>query len=264
MAAGSVARKFPIQRWCQPAQRLPGRGTCCLQIDKPPNRPDLAIYSQEEQVAAGNSPTWDSPDIATKTTSRDVQVTVRNLSRNTSAVNGVVEFSTSDFGIGVPRTVESVKRISLSPNGQIVLPFSSTSVIVPAPKAAEPHIGVHIRLEHPYDARAINNSGSAMRAEAFTSSVGRAFPLLFRVVNQATSSRIIALSLLPNELNAVVTPMSKAFAPLEQFMATLNIQVPDTFHGTAGSPIRKHITVVGRAPDGGVIGGLTCVLWIDN
>ncbi len=250
--------------WCRPVPRRPTRGCCCLQVDKPPDRPDLAIYSQAEQFALNAAPTWDSPDISTKPMSPEVKVIVRNLSPRVSAVNGGAELSVSDFGIGVSRTLETTKRISLAPNGQIVLTFSSISVIVGAPKALQPHVGVHVRLEHPYDARRINNSGSAMVADGFTSDAGRTLTLPFRVVNQATSSRVITLSWLPNELSAVVTPASRSFAPLEQFMATLTLHVPDTLHGAPGAPIRREATVVGRAPDGSMIDGLTCVVWIDN
>jgi hypothetical protein len=261
------------RRWCRPTPRPIGRGTCCVEIDKPPDCPDLAIYSQDEQFAAGNPPTWDNPDIVRNLKSaQDVQVTVRNLSPTTSAVNGMIEFSTSRFGIGVSRTVESGKRISLPAAGQIVLPFRTTEVYVPAPQSPDAFVGVHIRLEHPYDSHTINNRGSSMKAEALTSYVGRTFSLLFDVVNQATSSQPIALSLLPNELNArvhfgpathpIVSP--RVFAPLEQFFATLFIQVPNSFHGAPGAPIQKDVTVVGRASDGSVIDGVTCVVRIDN
>jgi hypothetical protein len=261
------------RRWCQPTPRPIGRGTCCVEIDKPPDRPDLAIYSQDEQFAAGNPPTWANPDIVRNSKSlQDVRVTVRNLSRTTSAVNGMIEFSTSRFGIGVSRTVESAKRISLPAGGQIELPFKTIEVFVPAPLSPVAFEGVHIRLEHPYDSHTINNRGSSMEAEALTSYVGRTFSLLFDVVNQATSSQAIALSLLSNDLNSsvhfgpatlpIVSP--RVFAPLEQFLATLSIQVPNSFHGAPGAPIRKDVTVVGRGPDGRVIDGVTCVVRIDN
>jgi hypothetical protein len=252
--------------WCRPVQWRPDRGTCCVEIDTPPDRPDLAIYSQEEQFALGVKPTWNNPDITVppKLNVRDLKVTIRNLSPSASAVNGVVEFSTSDFGIGVPRILESIQRISLPPNGQIVLPFSTRSVIIGPPKAPDPHVGVHIRLVHPYDARQINNSGSSMVAEGFTSYIGRAISILFHTINQAATPRVITLGLLQNDLGATVTPAAQLFAPLEQVWATLTLDVADTLHGTPGAPLHREATVVGRTPDGSVIDGLTCVVWIDD
>lgn len=51
---------------CRPQQDLDSRHSCCLiPYGAPPDRPDLATYSQEEQIAVGNPPTWDSPDILT-------------------------------------------------------------------------------------------------------------------------------------------------------------------------------------------------------
>jgi hypothetical protein len=69
---------------------------------------------------------------------------------------------------------------------------------------------------------------------------------------------------LPNELSAIVTPASRTFAPLEQFMASMALHIPNTLHGTAATPLRKDATVVGRASDGSLIDGLTYILWIDN
>jgi hypothetical protein len=253
------------RRWCQPTPRPIGRATCCVEIDKPPDCPDLAIYSQDEQFAAGNPPTWDNPDIVTNTITLDVKVTVRNLSTDTSAVNGLVEFSTSFFGIGVKRTVESLRRISLPPKGEVTLPFMASAYGGAFPDGVI-RPPAHIRLEHPYDSRVINNVGSSMVTEARTTqpAVGRKPLFIFPVVNQLPETRTIALSLLPNELNAVVTPTSRSFAPLESFAATLQLQVPDIFHGTSKAPIRKDVTVVGRGPDGGVIDGLTYIIWIDD
>src|SRR6266700_2397680 len=91
--------------WCSLTLR-DRRSCCCVAVDDPPPaRPDLAIYSQEEQLALGAAPTWDSPDILTNYWSPfklmpEISVTVRNLSSSVAAVNAQVLLYTSVFGLG--------------------------------------------------------------------------------------------------------------------------------------------------------------------
>jgi hypothetical protein len=103
-----------------------------------------------------------------------------------------------------------------------------------------------------------------MVVDALTTAVGRSFPVSIPVLNQSTSNREIALSLLPSELSAVIGPDRRVFNPLEQFLATLEIKVPAGVHGTHDAPVRKDVTVVGRGPDGSVIDGVTVALSIND
>jgi hypothetical protein len=83
-------------------------------------------------------------------------------------------------------------------------------------------------------------------------------------MNPLATAQQLTLSVLPNQLNATVAPTARVFAPLEQIVATLAIHVPATVHGTGAAAVRSDATVVARGADGGVIGGLTYVIWIDN
>ena len=90
----AVLERISDTPWCRP-QRPRRRGTCCVPVSKPPERPDHAIYSQDQQIQAGQIPSWDSPDILTNrdvpwTLHAETQVTVRNLSPQVAAVNALV------------------------------------------------------------------------------------------------------------------------------------------------------------------------------
>src|SRR3989442_793607 len=104
--------------WCRPLHREHGRRCCCLSLQVPPDRPDPASYSQEERLAQGLIPTWDSPDMKIYDWNPwrllpESQVTVRNLSASASAMNASVHFFTSPFGLGTQRTLFSTKIVNL-------------------------------------------------------------------------------------------------------------------------------------------------------
>ena len=252
--------------WCQPPIS-PRRDCCCITVDEPPpNRPDLAIYSQDEQLESGTEPTWDNPDIATNYWNPfkllpETRVTVKNLSPTASAVNGQVSLYTSEFGLGMPRVLLSSMAVNLGAGQQTTLLFPLNQAVL---ALADQRIGTYVRIDHPYDAKPINNTGSQLIADAYTSAVGRTFSVTFPVRNPEASGQQITLSPLPNELNAVVTPAIRSFAPLEQIIATLAVQVPGAIHGTPGAEARRDVTIVARGADGMLIGGLTYVIWIDN
>lgn len=232
----------------------------------PPDRPDLAIYSQDEQFAAGTAPTWDNPDMLTNYWNPfrllpEVSVTVRNLSATASAVNGQVAVAISTFGLGMPRVPLASQMVHLGPSQQTTLLFPLSQAIL---NAAEQRIGTYVTITHPHDSRAVNNAGAQLIADAFTSAAGRSFSVTFPVMNPLATAQQITLSMLANDLSAAVTPAVRAYAPLEQIMATLTVQVPGTIHGTPGAEQRRDVTIVSRGADGTVIGGLTYVIWIDN
>jgi hypothetical protein len=260
-----VGLRMRWPRWCpRPHDR---RGACCAHIgDPPPDRPDLATYSQEEQLTLGVSPTWDNPDMLTNwwrpfTLMPETVVTVRNLSSRASAVNAHVSLSTSIFGLGMPRVLLGMYSLSLAPSQQRTVLFPLPQATLNAP---DQRIGTYVRIDHPHDARAINNAGQQLLADAFTTSSGRAFTVTFPVRNPLGVSQAITLAALANDLSAVVMPGSHLFAPLEQRTATLGVSVPGTLHGTVPAPLRRDVTIVGRNQDGTLLGGLTYVIWIDD
>lgn len=252
---------------CRPVRKPPAAEACCLRPSgPPPDRPDLAIYSQREQFQLGSLPTWESPDIVTNFVNPlklmpESRVTVRNLSATVTAVNAQVHFSIGGFGIGHPATAIGVQLLTLGPGQQTVVSFPLPQAVLNAP---DQRIAAHVRIIHPHDAVAINNEGSQLVADAFTSKVGRNFSVQFPVVNPLAVSQIISLSLLPNALSATVSPASTGFAPLQQLMAALNLHVPAAVHGTPGSPQRLDVTIVGRDGAGNLLGGLTYAVFVDD
>jgi hypothetical protein len=263
----AVGRESKGERSCEPPRQKPIASRCCFTpYGPPPDRPDLAVYSQNEQFALGNPPTWDSPDILTNFWNPfrlmpESAVTVRNLSPSASAVNGQVLFSVSTFGIGQPFTLLASQYVSLAPGQQTNLTFPLPQAVLNAP---EQRVGVHVRLIHPFDGREINNEGSQLLADAYTSTAGRSFSVTFPVLNQQTTAQAITLQALPNQLSAVVNPGIQLFAPLEQVIATLQLKVPAAIHGTPAAPQRLDATIVGRDSSGQLIGGLTYVVWVDD
>src|SRR5262249_11058332 len=138
---------------CRPGRR-PERPGCCLYLGKndPVEYPDPGLYSQAEQIALGNVPDWDNPDIVTIDWAPfrlmpESQTPIHNSPPTVSATNPLVHFSISPFGIGMPRTLIASRLISLAPASQVGLAY-------PLPQAVlqgDQRIGVYIRVEHPTD-----------------------------------------------------------------------------------------------------------------
>lgn len=255
-----------VNQWCLPAQR-DRRRCCCVAVDgQLPDRPDLAIYSQDEQFASGLVPTWDNPDILTNYWSPfrlmpETSVTVRNLSPSAAAANAQVLLFISTFGLGVPQALLSSQTVSLAPGQSATLLFPLSQAIL---NAADQRIGSHVRIIHPSDRRPLNNAGSQVLADAYTSANGRSFSVTFPVMNSLSTPQEITVGALPNMLSATVAPATRPFNPLEQVTATLTLQVPAALHGTPTAPAREDASVVAYGADGRVIGGLTYVIWIDD
>ena len=254
-------------RACAPKRRQTTGTDCCFTPSgPPPDRPDLATYSQQEQFALGNAPTWDSPDILSNFWNPfrlmpEITVTVRNLSPSATAVNGQVMLSTATFGIGNPRTPLGSQLVTLAPGQQTNLVFPLPQAVL---NAAEQRIALNVRLVHPYDAKAINNLGSQLLADAYTSKVGRNITVQFPLVNPQSAAQHVTLQALPNLLSATVTPVNPLLGPAQQVMATLHMLVPAALHGTAAAPVRADVTIVGRDGVGALIDGLTYVIWVDD
>lgn len=244
--------------WCRPVRRQ--RSACCVTVSKPPERPDPAIYSQAQQIAVGQIPTWNSPDITTNfdipwTLMPEVQVTVRNLSPNVSAVNAQVQVSLSGYGIGLPKTPLSNKLVNLAPGADLGLSFP-----LPAAVMAGPHsIGFFVQIYHPNDAVEINSYGAQVLTAFQTSVSGRSVTVDVPVANPSGASQTITLAVLPNSVGATITPASHAFAPFEQINAKLHVNVPGSLHNT-----NETVSVVAHDGSGALIGGASLIIWVDN
>jgi len=228
--------------------------------------PDLAIYSQAEQLANDVPPTWNNPDIVTHywrpfRLAREAQVTVRNLSAAAPAVNALVHFHTCPFGIGTRRELRLSRRLSLAPGEEIRLSFPLHAELM----SADPRTGVHVEIEHPRDSNRLNNSGAQIHDGGYTSESGRDFPVLIPVVNDRAEARRIRLSIQPTDLIATLDVSSHDFAPFEQLLVNLRIVVPAFLSGTPDDPINRSVTVIGWAGDSGeLVGGITRLVRVDD
>jgi len=249
--------------WCHPQPRR--RDGCCLVPQTPPQRPDLATYSQQEQISLGAAPSFNSPDITTNDDipwklRPSVELVVRNLSPDASAINALVNMSTSAFGIGMQQSPLSSQKINLAPSSQQTLWFP----LPPALLTGDQSLGVFVVIEHPFDIRPINNTGAQVVKGVMASAVGRNASLVFPAQNSSGAPRSMTFSVLANSLGATITPAAHAFAAWEQINLTLHVSVPGGTHGSAGSPIRNEITVIATDNSGALVGGVTWIYWIDN
>jgi hypothetical protein len=259
LAQSSAARTS----WCNPVPRR--RDGCCLVPHIPPQRPDLATYSQLEQISLGAAPSFNSPDI---TTNNDIpwklrpsiELVVRNLSPNASAINALVNVSTSAFGIGMQQSPLSSQKINLGPSQQQTLWFPLTEALL----AGDQSLGVFAVIEHPFDIQRINNTGAQVVKGVMSSAVGRNAALVFPAQNSSGAPRTMTFSVLANVLGATITPAAHAFAAWEQLNLTLHLTVPGSTHGSTASPIRNEITVIATASDGSLVGGVTWIYWVDD
>ena len=248
--------------WCKPRHDRPA--TCCVRVSTPPDRPDLATYSQLEQISLGVAPSWNSPDITTDndfpwTLLAQASVVVRNLSATASAVNALVNVSTSAFGIGMPRTPLSAQQISLGPSSQVTLNYPYTPAIL----AGDASIGTFVDIQHPYDSRLINNTGAQTLKGVTTTNAGRAIAFSFPVANQQAGPRTISLAVFTGTLGGTLSMTSHAFVAFEQISVTLHVTVPAAMHGTGAAPVYNEITVVGTS-GGALVDGCTFIVWVDD
>jgi hypothetical protein len=238
----------------------------CIRVDDTEtDTPDLAIYSQAEQLANGTAPSWDSSDIVTNDwrpfrLMEEATVTIRNLSSTTSAANALVHFYTSPFGIGTRRQLRLTRVVSVGPAQQVDLLFPLHQEVL----AGDPRTGVHIAIEHPTDQITINNAGSQVHDGGYTTESGRSFDVRIPVLNDSAVGRQILLSVLPTDLLATVAPANRMYAAFEQVTANLHIDVPAALSGSPANEIARAVTVIARTGGGEVIGGATRLLRIDN
>jgi hypothetical protein len=265
---GSGSRGFSLFGGCRCGGRRragPRHGCPSITPDVPVKTPDLATYSQLEELRNGRLPTWNSPDINTNTLRpvallREARLKLRNLSMEVPALDALVSYSISKYGIGMRRELKLTKRVSLGPSAEIELsfPFDQSTL------TGDPRVGVHFEIEHPFDRSRINNIGEQIVDVRYTSEMGRAFSLEIPVFNDSTAARELRLSTLPNDIQAAITPASSVFAPFEQRPATLRLEVPGFLAGTPDATSFREVTVVARLDTQELVGGLTIVLGIDN
>lgn len=236
---------------CGGKQRSPAAKCNSLIVKEEVKKPDLAIYSQEEALQKGIIPTWNNPDILG--TNQEVFVRIRNLSPTVPAINALVHLYTSPYGIGTKKELKLTKVINLAAGAQTELIFPLDNETQAGNRLA----GRHIRIEHPYDSKRVNNFGSRCNDIITVGHSEREWSVLFPVVNDSAFSREIKLSLMPSEFIASISPSSYLFSSHEQIIATLRIQIPDFLRGANTGSSLPSVTVIGRLSDGELIGGIT-------
>jgi hypothetical protein len=92
---------------CGGVQRAIAPSCGTIRVDVPTDNPDLAIYSQLEEIHHGRPPAWDNPDMVTNhwrpfRLMEEAKITIRNLS-SVPAINVLVRYEVSPFGIGTKR-----------------------------------------------------------------------------------------------------------------------------------------------------------------
>ena len=253
-------------RWCGcKAEVSRTRSTCnSISVSQPIKKPDIAIYSQEEQFAVGRLPTWDNPDITTNNLAPlqlrpSADVRVRNISE-VNAANVLVHCYLSPYGVNTPRRLYASKQIN-------VLAAQSVEVSFPFDRATlegDPRVGVHILIDHPYDPNIINNRGSQIIDGGQTSIISRTYETILPIANSSPYSREFTISALPTELEVNISPDRRIFPPHDYFPAKVVVKVPDFITGTSSDPVEKSATLVVRDVSGELIGGATIVLIVDN
>ena len=254
----TVLERTSAGSWCRAIPHR--RGTCCVTLADPPRRPDPATYSQDQAMALGQVPTWNSPDITTNNDIPwallpEVAVVVRNLSPTVTAVNAQVQVSLSGYGIGLPKTPLSNKLVTLPPGQDFGLSFPLPPAILAGPNS----IGFFVQIYHPNDAVEINSRGAQVLTAFDTKSSGRAVTTAVPVANPAGTTQTITLAVLPNSVSAAISPASHSFAPFEQITAHLIVTVPGGVHNT-----NETVTVVARDGAGAVIDGASLIIWVND
>ncbi|MEM8639183.1 MAG: hypothetical protein AAGG51_10260, partial [Cyanobacteria bacterium P01_G01_bin.54] len=162
--------------------------------------------------------------------------------------------------IGQRRQLKLTKMVNVPANSEITLNFPLDQQTF----RGDPRVGVYIEIEHPYDINLSNNRGSQVHDGGFTTESGRNFSVQIPIFNNFPRSREIRLELMPTDLTVSVNPVTRMFAPFEEFVATLNIQISNSLSGSPGSYISREVTVIGLAEGDELIGGITRLIRIDN
>lgn len=262
----SIARSTILRDACAPGDRQvrPADG-CCLKPDLPIKRPDPAIYSQMEELAAGRVPDWNSPDITTNTWNNwhlleEIIVRVSNRSTETSCANAVVRLLTSEFGIGLARSEVSARTVSLHPGSAIDLNFPLAQSF----RDQRTSIGTHVEIRHPTDSNPENNYGEQVITGLVTGPTGGSKELTFPVRNALNAPQNITLAILSSQLSAALTWTARNFASFEQVDATLSVQLPGAGDLPAGENVRRDVTIAAFGEGNRLIGGLSWVIRIDT
>lgn len=253
-------------RVCNPLRPTRPSRCHCLNTDKPPKRPDPAIYSQLQRISQGLSVSWESPDITTNWWAPwrfmdYIGVIVHNHSTEASAVNVLVQVSWAPFGIGTQFSPLGAQMINLGigPSSQ-TLNFPINQAI----RDLGNNVSIRVDISHPHDKDPENNLGLQGIHGVLTSEVGKTPSLNFAVVNQSLNNETINLVVQPNDIGATVSPTNHTFLPNEQITATLSVNIPASIVPPAGGFVLKDATVIAVTGSGKTLGGVTLLVRVDS
>ena len=133
---------------CGTKKRGTSRRKCNnIYVEDNVDKPDLAIYSQSELLRNGQILNYDSPDIVTNSwrpfrLRQEASIKIRNLSPTVPAINTLVHYATSDFGIGTRKVPKISKLVNVPANSEIKLLFPLDQETI----NGDTRVGVHILI----------------------------------------------------------------------------------------------------------------------
>jgi hypothetical protein len=130
----------------------------------------------------------------------------------------------------------------------------------------EQRIGFHVTLEHAADMDVSNNYGAQTHEGFYTSESGRSIATTLPVRNPLPTAQLIQIAVLGGTPDLIVSFVSPAttFAPFEERILPVQIQVSPSLTGGGGVEHTREVTILGQNEDGSVIDGVTYVLRIDS
>ena len=257
-----------FQRFCDCSGRPRKRpGDYCLRITNIPNhRPDLAIYSQDEELSLGRVPTWNSPDITTNDWGpfrlmEAVEVRITNRSTRANAGNALINLYVGPFGIGMPLSLTASRKVTVIHGNAVNIQFPLEGSLR---SGDTQRLSFMVRAEHPYDTELINNQGSQCIDGRQTSLTGRHFAVDIPVKNpHPTIRRRITLQIVPGDLAASIDWDHYDFAPLEEKVVRLDITVPEGLRETEDASNKHPVTVIATYDGDKLLGGATIITRVD-
>lgn len=249
-----------------PRPRTKGRG-CCVRL--PPDivrDPDPSTYDQQRELAAGQTPTFNSPDISTVSLwpirpIGALQVTVRNLSADASANGTRIDVIWSQWGIGMPRQPIATAFVDLARAG---FPGSERRIEIPTPSEVVEanRYGIFARVLHPYDRDLTNNTGE-QTLDGFATSETRNKQFVIPVRNPTGAAGNVQIQVSPNVWGASVVPSVFTLGAAVQQDVQFSVSVPA---GVPASPPGTLITQsfeIMALLNGALLGGVTILVLVD-
>jgi hypothetical protein len=223
--------------------------------DNPPLRPDPGIYSQEQRFLAGESLTFQNPDIgksasispAVGVVRQTLSIAVTNFSPDAPAAGVAAKVMISPWGIGLPTTSMGGFSVNLGPAGSANDRASHAFDLPPE----TPLSAFFVKVSHPSDRDPNNNKG--IDAQSRNNVEAGPFEFEFQVGNPLQRAVTVDLFIQNDAWGAALSQNSVALSPSQ--VKTVTLQGVANLAGMTPSD-RVDITVVATI-DNSFFGGLT-------